>query len=155
MCTNPNKKPFPTPVTVDTKMQRQDKKTSLYSRETVAHPARTQKFWLWKDRFSLADSPINICICLQTSTIILISPPFPSPWEHGSRKPINESQLMLLELGSALSWEHWDTGSIPGPAQWVNDLALLQLWPRWQLWLGSDPWPRYFICHRAAKKEKK
>ena len=33
------------------------------------------------------------------------------------------------------SWECWDAGSIPSPAQWVRDPALLQVW------LGSDPWP--------------
>ena len=28
--------------------------------------------------------------------------------------------------------------------QWVNDLALLQLWYRSQLWLRFDPWPGNF-----------
>ena len=41
---------------------------------------------------------------------------------------------------SAASCERWDTGSIPGQAQWVKDLALLQLrirsrWPQ-----GSQKW---------------
>ena len=36
------------------------------------------------------------------------------------------------------------TGSIPGLAQWVKDPVLLQLWHSLQLWLGFDPWPRYF-----------
>ena len=39
-----------------------------------------------------------------------------------------------------------DTGLIPGPAQWVKDPVLLQLQQRFQLQLGSDPWPRSFIC---------
>ena len=35
----------------------------------------------------------------------------------------------------------WDTVSIPGPEQWVKDLALLQLWRMLQLQLRSYPWP--------------
>ena len=27
-------------------------------------------------------------------------------------------------MGSAVSWEHWDRGSIPSTAQWVKDLAV-------------------------------
>ena len=58
-------------------------------------------------------------------------------------------------MGSAASWEHWNEGLIPGPAQWVRDLALPQLWLGLQLWLESDPWPGKFICPRVAKKENK
>ena len=36
----------------------------------------------------------------------------------------------------------------------LKDLALLQLWPRSQLRLGSDPWARNSMCHRAANKWK-
>ena len=39
-----------------------------------------------------------------------------------------------------LSLQGW--GSEPGPAQWVKDLALLQLWCRSQLHLRFDPWSR-------------
>ena len=55
--------------------------------------------------------------------------------------------------GSAVSWEHWDAGWIPGLTQWVKDLVLLQL--RSQLWLESDPWPGNSICHRVGKNERK
>ena len=51
-----------------------------------------------------------------------------------------------------LSWECWDTGSIPGLVWWVNDP---QLWLRLSLRLGPDPWPRSSICHGAAKNEEK
>ena len=40
-------------------------------------------------------------------------------------------------------------------AQWVKDLALLQLQLRSQLQFGSDPWPRSSIGHGAAKNGKK
>ena len=41
---------------------------------------------------------------------------------------------------SAVTLEHWDAGFIPSLTQWVKGPALPQLWPRWQLWLRSDPW---------------
>ena len=44
-------------------------------------------------------------------------------------------------------------GSIPSLAQWVKDLALLQLWLRSHLWLGSDPWRGNSICCRVANPE--
>ena len=40
----------------------------------------------------------------------------------------------------------------PAQPSGLRILALLQPWLRWQQWLGSDPWPRNFICHGAAKK---
>ena len=57
-------------------------------------------------------------------------------------------------VGSVMSWEHWDAGSVPGPARWVEDLVLLQLWLRSQLRLGSDLWPRTSICCGAAKNKQ-
>ena len=58
-------------------------------------------------------------------------------------------EFLLWCKGSVASLEHWDTGRTPGLAQWVKNLALLQLGPR------SDPWPGNSTCHEVAKKEKK
>ena len=58
-------------------------------------------------------------------------------------------------MGSAASWEHWDAGLIPSPAQQVKDLVLLQLWLRSQPQLRSETWPRNSTWCRAAKKEEK
>ena len=44
--------------------------------------------------------------------------------------------------------------SIPDPAQWVKDPALLQLWYRSQLRLRLDPWPRNFYIPQIWPKKK-
>ena len=51
-----------------------------------------------------------------------------------------------------MSWEPWDSGSIPSLAQWLKDLVLPQLQLRSQLWLEFDPCPGN---PRVAKKKKK
>ena len=51
---------------------------------------------------------------------------------------------------------HGVAGSIPSPAQWVMDLALLQLWHRSQTGRGFSPWPgNYHVLWVQPKKEKK
>ena len=49
-------------------------------------------------------------------------------------------------------------GLIPSPAQWVKDLALLQLGGRLQPQLGFDLWPRNFhmlwVWPKKGKKQK-
>ena len=57
-------------------------------------------------------------------------------------------------MGLAVSWEHWDMGSIPSPAQQVKDLALPQLWLRLRWALRSDPWPESSICWGVTPPKK-
>lgn len=54
-------------------------------------------------------------------------------------------------MGPTVSWEHWDSGFIPAPAQWVKD----PYQHRSQLQVESDHWPRNSISHGVAKKERK
>ena len=56
-------------------------------------------------------------------------------------------------MGPVASWECWKADSVPGPAQWVQDPALLQLQFKSRLLLGSDPWPRSFRDLGAATDE--
>ena len=58
-------------------------------------------------------------------------------------------------MGAVVSLKFWDTGSIPNPAQWAKDPALLQLQCSSQLQPGSDPWPGNSICLRVAKTRRK
>ena len=57
-------------------------------------------------------------------------------------------------MGLAASWQHWDEGLTPGPAQWIKDPVLPQLQPRLQLQLGSDPWLSSFHVPQGSQKGK-
>ena len=46
-------------------------------------------------------------------------------------------------------------GLIPGPLQWVKDLALPQLWCRSQMWLGFNHWLGNFQMPQVWPKKKK
>ena len=69
-----------------------------------------------------------------------------------NNKILEELLLWCKGIGSVLGV--LGCGFDSGPAQWIKDL-MLQLWFSSWLWLGSDPWPRSFICHGVAKKKKK
>ena len=68
-------------------------------------------------------------------------------------------------MGSAISWEHLDVGSIPGliprPVQWVKEQVLPQLQLRSRPWFGSDPWlgapyaPKQQKMKKEGRKEGK
>ena len=65
-----------------------------------------------------------------------------------------EYENPVLELPPWLNGISSVLGSVASPAQFVKGSALLQLWLRSQLWLGSDPWPRSSICRGGGKKKK-
>ena len=58
-------------------------------------------------------------------------------------------------MGLEVSQEHWDTGLIPSPAQWVKDQALphLQCWM--QLQLRSDLGQKTLNAMGRPQKKKK
>ena len=55
----------------------------------------------------------------------------------------------------AVSLQNQDTGSIPGPAQWIKSIShCWHLHRRSLLRHRFAPWPRNSICHEVAKKDK-
>ena len=61
----------------------------------------------------------------------------------------------MVQQVKCLVWSLGSAGLIPGPVQWIKDLALLQLWCRLQLWSDSTPSPGISICRGSGKKKKK
>ena len=57
--------------------------------------------------------------------------------------------------GSAVSLEHWNVSSIPGPAQCVKVTAFLQLGQWLRLQLTFKPWPRNLHMPQVWPKEKR
>ena len=53
------------------------------------------------------------------------------------------------------SVEQGDAGSIPGPAQWVEDPAYCSLGVDGNCGLDSVPGPETSICHACGHKKKK
>ena len=61
------------------------------------------------------------------------------------RKVLKTNHLFLNDRemnieGFGLKFSIFEHPRVPTVVQWVKDPALLQLWHRWQLWLGFDPW---------------
>lgn len=73
------------------------------------------------DRWSHGHSPGEVSLCLSGTFCLW----FGLSWRAARRSRCGAT-------GSAVSWERWDKGSSPGPAQWLKDLALPWLWLRWQ-----------------------
>ena len=81
------------------------------------------------------------------------------PWKRQKDKKKKRKKGKLRSshcsaIGSAASWDHRNTGSTLGPAQWVKDPMLLQLQLRSQLWFRSDPWPGSSICRGWPKMKR-
>ena len=55
--------------------------------------------------------------------------------------------------GLVASLQCQDASSITAQHSELKDPALLQLWHKSRLWLGSDPWPRNSTSCWAARKE--
>ena len=75
-------------------------------------------------------------------------------WSNGEKRKDGVSAVVLWVNDPACLCE----GSvlITGLAQWVKVLVLLQLWRRWQLWPGFNPWPgNSHMLWGWLKKKKK
>ena len=79
-------------------------------------------------------------------------------WINLAKQRGSPFSLLLYRIsefsGSSGALQLQDGGLIPSLAQWVQDLAMPQVWCRSKLQVGSDPWPGNSICRRVAKKER-
>ena len=116
--------------------------SALVSLHFHLNPGPTRNLCFW----SFQPLTQTIAIVLSLPSLILLKQCF--------KTAILRSSLHGA-TGSVASWEHWDTGLIPGLALWVQDLVLLKLWQWSQLWLRSDQWLRNSICLRTAKNDFK
>lgn len=67
-------------------------------------------------------------------------------WTQRSKTHILCNNISVLEYPNL---------GVPTVAQWVKDLALLQLWCGSQLWLEFDLYPGTSIYHGCSQKRKK
>ena len=80
----------------------------------------------------------------------------PLPWGSCSKFKCKDEGFPLWRSGlRTRCCLCWAEGLLPGPTQWVKDLALLQLWCRSQLWLRIHPWPGNFQMLQEWQKKKK
>ena len=61
----------------------------------------------------------------------------------------------MVQWGNDLACLRGGAGQNPGPAQWVKNPALLQLWHRSQLQPKSNPWSGNFHVPQVWLKKKK
>jgi len=68
-------------------------------------------------------------------------------WDNTYKKIYESWSSCYSKIGRAVSLQH----------SGLSDLVLPQMWCRWLLWLGSDPWPGNSIRRvvERGKKEKK